>query len=194
MMETTQPNPEHAALLRAKRGDRGAFGVLVAAYQRRAYAAAYALVGNREDAVDLAQDAFVRAYRAMGRFDTNMPFYPWLHRIVRNVCLNHLKRRHRRGETSLDALVDEGYDPTDSADDPERAAEVADERARILAAMATLPGPQQEILRLRHLLELSYAEIAETLGVPIGTVMSRLHGARRALRQALEAQLVAVGE
>ena len=185
---------ETVTLARAKRGDKGAFGALVAAYQRRAYAAAYAIVGNREDAVDLAQDAFVRAYGAMGRFDTAMPFYPWLHRIVRNTCLNHLKRRGRRGETSLDALVSDGYEPVEDGADPHEAATAADERAQILVAMATLTPAQQEILRLRHLIELSYAEIADTLGVPIGTVMSRLHAARRSLKQALEASLVGVDE
>lgn len=193
-METNLSDDERNTLERAKRGDKGAFGALVAAYQRRAYAAAYAIVGNREDAVDLAQDAFVRAYGAMARFDTAMPFYPWLHRIVRNTCLNHLKRRGRRGETSLDALISDGYEPVETGADPEASALALEERAQILAAMDTLPHAQQEILRLRHLLELSYAEIAATLGVPIGTVMSRLHAARRALKQALEVVPVGVGE
>lgn len=179
---------ESGVLLRAKRGDRAAFGELVKQHQRRAYAAAYALVGNRDEALDLAQDAFVRAYRAMGRFDTTMPFYPWLHRIVRNTCLNHLKRRKRRGETSLDALTEEGFDARDGGPDPMESSEDEEQRQRIKAAMARLSPTQQEILRLRHMLELSYAEIADTLGVPIGTVMSRLHAARKALKDTLSAE------
>lgn len=177
---------ERTVLARAARGDKAAFGELVKAHQRRAYAAAYALVGNRDDAIDLAQDAFVRAYRAMGRFDTKMPFYPWLHRIVRNTCLNHLKRRNRRGETSLDALMEEGYDAESGGLDPVESAEAVDLRDRIRAAMATLTPQQQEILRLRHMVELSYTEIADCLQIPIGTVMSRLHAARKALKDALE--------
>lgn len=193
----TELTDERSVIARAKRGDRAAFGELVRAHQRRAYAAAYAIVGNRDEAVDLAQDAFVRAYRAMGRFDANMPFYPWLHKIVRNLCLNHLKRRGRRGETSLDALVEQGFDVQEPGDDPLEAAEAGDLREQIRAAMAELSPAQAEILRLRHMVELSYTEIAECLGVPIGTVMSRLHAARKALRAALERAAVnesAVGE
>ena len=186
---------ERSVLARAKRGDKAAFAELVKAHQRRAYAAAYALVGNRDDAIDLAQDAFVRAYRAMGRFDTKMPFYPWLHRIVRNTCLNHLKRRNRRGETSLDALMEEGYDAESGGLDPVESAEAGDLRDRIRAAMAALTPQQQEILRLRHMIELSYTEIADCLQIPIGTVMSRLHAARKALKDALEkAEITSVNE
>ena len=182
----TELTDERDVLSRAKRGDKAAFGTLVSQYQRRAYAAAYALVGNRDDAIDLAQDAFVRAYRAMERFDPRMPFYPWLHRIVRNTCLNHLKRRNRRGETSLDAMMEDGFDARENGHDPHEAALAADQRRAILIAMAGLTAQQQEILRLRHMVELSYTEIAQCLGIPVGTVMSRLHGARKALKEALE--------
>lgn len=186
LTEECPAQDERGAIARAKRGDKAAFGALVRLHQRRAYAVAYGIVGNRDDAVDLAQDAFVRAFQAMGRFDTNLPFFPWLHRIVRNTCLNHLKRRNRRGETSLDALMDGGYDPHSDGGTPADAAHAADQRAEIRAAMARLTPQQQEILRLRHLVELSYTEIAETLKIPVGTVMSRLHGARKALKAALE--------
>ena len=67
-------------------------------------------VRNREDALEIAQDSFAKAYRAMGRFDTKMPFYPWLYRIIKNTCLNHIKKRNRRGERSLDGLMDSGID------------------------------------------------------------------------------------
>lgn len=182
----TELTEEREVLARAKRGDKAAFGTLVSQYQRRAYAAAYALVGNRDDAIDLAQDAFVRAFRAMNRFDSQMPFYPWLHRIVRNTCLNHLKRRNRRGETSLDAMMESGFDAREDGHTPHEAALAADQRGAILAAMAGLSEQQREILKLRHMLELSYTEIAQCLGIPVGTVMSRLHGARKALKEALE--------
>lgn len=182
----TQPTDEREVLTRAKRGDKAAFGTLVSQYQRRAYAAAYALVGNRDDAIDLAQDAFVRAFKAMNRFDTQMPFYPWLHRIVRNTCLNHLKRRNRRGETSLDAMMETGFDAREDGLDPHEAALAEDQRGAIRRAMDTLSPQHQEILQLRHMIELSYTEIAQCLGIPVGTVMSRLHSARKALKEALE--------
>jgi RNA polymerase sigma-70 factor (ECF subfamily) len=177
---------ENAALAAAVKGDRVAFGRLVRAYQRRAYAIAYSYVSNREDALELSQEAFVRAFRAMAHFDTKMPFYPWLYRIVRNACLNHLKRKRRRGETSLDAMLDTGFDATDERPSPEAASENDELRIAIQRAMTRLTSDQQEIIRLRHFLELSYAEIAACLGIPQGTVMSRLHAARKALRRAIE--------
>ena len=184
-METTEPN-ENALVSAACRGDRRAFGRLVCAYQRRAYAVAYSLVGNRDDALELAQESFVRAYRAMDRFDPAMPFYPWLYRIVRNTCLNYLKKRRRRGETSLDQLMESGYDARETGRGPEEQAHLDDTKRAIHEAMATLTGDQREILRLRHFHEMSYAEIATKLGIPQGTVMSRLHGARKRLKQAME--------
>lgn len=170
----------------ARRGDRAAFGALVKAYQRRAYAAAYGIVGNRDDALDLAQESFVRAYRAMHRFDPAMPFYPWLHQIVRNTCLNHLKRKKRRGEQSLDELMEQGYDAREDAPSASEALETDDIRQQVARAMTRLSPDHREILRLRHMMDLSYAEIATMINVPIGTVMSRLHAARKALKKVIE--------
>ncbi len=178
---------EETAVRAARRGDRAAFGALVQEYGRRAYAAAYGFVRNREDALDLAQESFARAFRAMGRFDPKMPFYPWLYRIIKNTCLNHLKKKRRHGETSLDHLMESGYDAEDAGQDPREAGESADDQRLIRRAMAELTPDHREILRLRHLLEFSYAEIAVQLGIPQGTVMSRLYAARQALRRALEA-------
>ena len=177
---------EAAAVLDAHNGSRVAFEALVRAYQRRAYAIAYGFVGNREDAVDLAQEAFARAYRAMNRFDTKMPFYPWFYRIVRNACLSHLKKKKRHGEVSLTALTESGYQVTDEGADPERAAQLGELRVRIAGALEGLTPDHREIIVLRHLQELSYSEIAACLDIPKGTVMSRLHSARRNLRSVLE--------
>lgn len=174
----------------ARRGDRAAFGTLVKAYQRRAYAAAYGIVGNRDDALDLAQESFVRAYRAMHRFDPAMPFYPWLHQIVRNTCLNHLKRKKRRGEQSLDELMEQGYDAREEEAGPSEVMQQDDLKRQVAAAMAKVSPEHREILRLRHMNDLSYAEIASMLDIPIGTVMSRLHAARKALKKVIEAETV----
>lgn len=179
---------EGAVLAAARKGDRAAFAELVKAHQRRAYAAAYGFVGNRDDAMDLAQDAFVRAYRAMHRFDPSMPFYPWLYQIIRNTCLNHLKRKKRRGERSLDEMVEQGYDVHEDGRTPAGEAELTDLKHGLSHALRELSAEQQEIIRLRHMMDLSYGEIAETLGVPQGTVMSRLHAARKNLKRALESQ------
>lgn len=180
---------EAQAILQAKQGDPEAFGRLVNAYQRKAYAVAYGFVGNREDALELAQEAFARAYKAMERFDTSMPFYPWIYRILKNVCLNHLKKRKRHGESSLDGMCETGYDVPDRQEDPEQSASRQELQRAIAAAMEHLAPAHREILFLRHFQDLPYAEIATCLGVPVGTVMSRLHAARRALRDQLEGSL-----
>ena len=177
---------EKAAIIAARGGDRAAFGGLVRAYQRRAYAVAYSFVRNRDDALELSQEGFVRAFRSMSRFNVDMPFYPWLYRIIRNACLNHIKKKKRHGETSLDRMMESGYDASDAGRGPSESAELGDLKASIAAAMARLTPDHSEILRLRHFLELSYAEIAECLEIPQGTVMSRLHGARKSLRSVLE--------
>lgn len=173
-------------LAAARQGDRVAFGRLVRLYQRRAYAAAYDLVRNRDDALDLAQESFARAFRAMDRFIPGMPFYPWLYRIIRNTCLNHLKRKRRHGETSLDSLMECGFDVHDDGPEPIRSAELSDLRQSVQDAMRQISPEHQEILRLRHFLEMSYADIADSLEIPPGTVMSRLHAARQSLRRVME--------
>ncbi|HOD52508.1 MAG TPA: sigma-70 family RNA polymerase sigma factor [Candidatus Hydrogenedentes bacterium] len=176
---------EAEALVKARKGDRAAFGALVKAYERRAYAVAYGFVHNRDDALELAQEAFARAYKAMPRFKTELPFYPWLYRIIKNTCINHLKKRRRRGETSLDGLLESGFDVAHAAENPVDDAQLGDLRTAIAAAMTRLSREHREILMMRHFQDLPYAEIAECLEIPKGTVMSRLHAARRALRNAL---------
>lgn len=176
---------ERAIIRDAQHGDRAAFGQLVRSYQKRAYAIAYGFVGNRDDALELAQDSFVKAYRAMERFDTEMPFYPWLYRIVKNTCLNHIKKRNRRGETSLDGLRDAGLQFASKKGGPDRHAGIGELREHLELALMALTPDHAEIIRLRHIHELSYAEIAECLSIPKGTVMSRLHAARGSLRTVL---------
>jgi RNA polymerase sigma-70 factor (ECF subfamily) len=169
----------------ARAGDRTAFGRLVRAYQRRIYGVAYALVRNREDALELAQESFARAFKAMPRFKEEMPFYPWLYRITRNTCLNHLKKKKRHGETSLDGMMDGGFQVGSEDGAPERRSELREIRDGIAEAMDQLRPEHREILTLRHVEDLSYADIAACLEIPKGTVMSRLYAARRALRKTL---------
>jgi RNA polymerase sigma-70 factor, ECF subfamily len=179
---------EQETISAASLGDRRAFGLLVRQYQRRAYAAAYTFVGNRDDALELSQDSFVKAFKAMKRFDVSMPFYPWLHRIIRNTSFNYLKKKKRRGESSLDYMMESGFDARDTGQTPLDAANQSELLQHIEHAMKELTADQQEILRLRHFMELSYGEIATALEIPQGTVMSRLHSARKKLRTVLESE------
>jgi RNA polymerase sigma-70 factor (ECF subfamily) len=122
----------------------------------------------------------------MDRFDPTKPFYPWLYRIVKNTCFNHLKKKKRGAETSLEKLMESGYDARDMGPNPEDVAELGELKRSLRLAMEQLTEDQREIIRLRHFLELSYSEIAERLEIPQGTVMSRLHGARKRLRGIVE--------
>jgi len=179
--------PEAALMARAKGGDAEAFGELVRRYMRRAYQVSLGLVGSHEDALDLSQEAFARALRAARSLDPERPFYPWLYGILRRLCLNHLRdRRTRRAklEQAGSWLADEARTRA-AGSDPERAAEREELRRRVAEAIDDLPPEQREALVLREFEGLRYAEIAELLGIPDGTVMSRLYAARRRLAAAL---------
>ncbi len=166
-----------------KKGDSAAFDAIVRATMRRAYAVALGIVGNAEDAWDLSQEAYMAAHRARKSFDADRPFFPWFYRVLRNRCLNYVKKRARRLEISLDVLEERAG--ASSADD------LLLRRERIEAvwkALQTLSPEHREIIVLRNFQELSYEEISEILRIPGGTVMSRLYYARRALLEALEEQ------
>ena len=163
-----------------KSGDKGAFEKIVRATMERAYAVALGFVGNADDAQDLSQEAFIAVHRARKRFDVDRPFFPWFYRVLRNRCLNYLKRRARRREISLDVL--EERVGRGSADEELLRRERVE---MVWRDLFTLSPEHREILVLRNFQELSYSEISGVLGLPEGTVMSRLYYARLALLEAL---------
>ena len=172
---------------RAQAGDAEAFGELVRRYMRRAYFSALALVGSREDALDLSQEAFARAFRARRTLDPDRPFYAWLYQILRRLCFNFLRdRRHRRAQLAAAGgwLADQAA--SRAAPDPDRALELGETQRRVAAAIDRLPAREREVLALREFEGLAYREIAQLVGVPAGTVMSRLYSARQRLAQVLE--------
>lgn len=176
------PADEQRAIAACQRGDRQAFELIVRRYTARALGAARTLVHDHALAEDAAQDAFVRAFRAIRRFRPGEPFYPWLYRILRNSCLTTLKRRGKPGPS-----LDHEDAPPPPAPPSDPAAELAkgELRAAVREAMTHLSEPHREILHLSHFEGLAYKEIADCLGIPIGTVMSRLWAARQALRKVL---------
>ena len=172
-----------------KTGDDVAFDQLVSMMRGQAFYVARSLVGSRDDAMDLSQEAFLKIFRAKETFRDGEPFLPWFHRILRNTCFSFLRKQRRLRKTSLSAKDDEDGDwelvdqsgpaPSDNLEGEERT-----ELFRI--AFEKLAAKDREIIALRHFKELSYREIAETLDIPQGTVMSRLFHARRKLREALK--------
>jgi RNA polymerase sigma-70 factor (ECF subfamily) len=178
---------EEAALVRRiVAGEGHRYSVLVDRYQRRLYWGCLRLVGDRDEAEDVVQEAFVRAYERLGDFDPTYRFYTWIYRIARNRCLNVLRRRRVWG---LVTLSDPERAPAlPAAERSDRPAEDRELGRVLLECRDTLPGDQREVFDLRHADGLSYREIAAAVGVPEGTVMSRLARAREKMRACLESK------
>jgi len=177
---------DRTLVLRAQDGERAAFGELVTRYMQRAYYAALGLVGSHDDALDLSQEAFARAFRACATIDPERPFFPWLYQIIRRLCFNHTrdasshrKKLEKTGAWLADTTM--GRVP----DSPQRALERAELREQVAAAIERLNPREREVIVLREFEGLRYQEIADTVDIPIGTVMSRLYAARRSLAREL---------
>lgn len=170
-------------------GDNDAFGALVERYQNRVYNLALRMCGNRDDAFDLSQEAFFRAWRSLEGFQFESAFSTWLFRLTANVCLDWLRARKRRPTVSLTTVDDEEetveLELPDPAKGPEALLLAAEDRAALARAMNQLPVEYRQILTMRAINDLSYTEIAEILQIKEGTVKSRLSRARLALRNKL---------
>ena len=178
-IETAQ---EAAALARVRAGDPAAYAVLVMLHAPMAKRLAV-LSGAGNEADDVVQEAFVKAYEALPRFRSGAGFRPWLLRIVVNETRNLRRGRSRRTLRELRVATEERV--TRSVPDPAEAAVDADRRSALLDSVDALPDDLREVVTCRYLLQLSEAETAETLGLPHGTVKSRLHRALAALREVM---------
>ncbi|MFZ5815463.1 MAG: sigma-70 family RNA polymerase sigma factor [Bacillota bacterium] len=177
---------------KAQDGDRNALSELIYRYERKTYNLAYRLMGNHADASDAAQEALVRVCLRLQNFRGDSAFSTWLFRVVTNTCLDELRRRGRLRHTSLDDVmpVEEGSVPrqaADEADSPVEHAERHEVQAAVQRAIKRLPDEYRVVVILRDLQGLSYHEIATLLHTTLGTVKSRLHRARQALRSILRA-------
>ncbi len=165
-------------------GDANAFSVLVERYGGRVYNIALRITGETDAANDCAQEAFIRAYRALHQYDPTLPFGPWMFRIATNASLNYVQRWHAH-ESPVEELPESADEPDEG---PEATAVRREELAEVVAAMAELPPAYRAALTLRHMQQLSYQEVADVLGLPLGTVKTHLHRARAALRTRLAAR------
>ena len=182
-----RPLDDIALVERARNGDVNAYEELVQHYQQLAFRVAYQVTGDAADAEDAAQEAFVNAYYALGRFRPGAPFKPWLCRIVANEARNRRTSAQRRTVLAQRALV--AQSSGDSAQSPEDAAEASEFRSTIVAALRRLREDDRLILAYRLFFDLSEAEMAEALDCPRGTVKSRLSRALTRLRAVLPADL-----
>jgi RNA polymerase sigma-70 factor (ECF subfamily) len=156
-------------------------------YQHSVFAVCYRLLGERAAAEDQAQEAFIRAFQRLATFDDSRPFGPWMRRLAANLCLNHLETR-RLAQVPLDDELDAGHLPA-PASDPVISRERAEQSAALQAALLSLPPRYRAVIELRHFQELSYAEIASALGLPVSDVKSHLFRARKLLAQRLDPDL-----
>jgi len=182
---------DHTRILvkKAQNNDLSAFEELVRLYQNKVYALCANLTGNRDDAQDLAQEAFIRAYRAMGSFRNEADFGTWLHRIAVNVCLNHRRKNGGRQTLSLDEphRDDDGgeiqREVAAEDGDPLQALEEKEFRGLVRAALNELSEEHRTALVLREIEGYSYEEVSRMLGCSLGTVKSRLSRAREAMKR-----------
>ncbi|MCP4676142.1 MAG: sigma-70 family RNA polymerase sigma factor [Deltaproteobacteria bacterium] len=178
---------------RCQADDETAFGQLVERYQRKVFTIALSMVKNPEDAMDIAQDAFIKVHRYIGNFQGSSSFYTWLYRIVVNLCSDHLRRTGKRINMDFDerigsqshaehgnAVVANRLDTNPSKNLGRK--ELAD---RIRQAVDALPPYHRAVIVMREIEGMSYAEMAKTMNVSKGTIMSRLHHARHKLQRAL---------
>lgn len=178
-----------AELIQAARsGDQEAFDRLVETHQGKVYALAYRMTGNREDAADLTQEAFLNAWRGLASFQSQSAFATWLYRLTSNACIDFLRREKRRSALSItveDDAQERQAEIPDLRHSPEQELERQESRQAVRQGLAALSSEHREVLVLRELEGLSYQEIAQQLGLEEGTVKSRIARARMSLREFL---------
>ena len=175
---------ELTAMRQCRGGSREAFEVFVNKYMKDAYFIALGLVGNREDALDLSQEAFVRAYRNIRDVKPGRGFFPWFYQILKNLCISHLRKRKVRQADSLDV---KGCPEPASTDEflPDAVVGKNEVKNKVWQAIGRLEPKHREVIVLRHFRNMSYDQIAEAIFCNKGTVTSRLYYARKRLQELL---------
>jgi RNA polymerase sigma-70 factor (ECF subfamily) len=169
---------EREIILLVKKGKKEAYQAIVERYMKRAYYIALGFVRNPQDAMDISQEAFIKAFRSIKSFDTDKPFFPWFYKLMKNFCLDHLKRRSR----ILEVPLEEGRILKEDHEDREM-------KEILWKGIESLPVEQREAIILRYFQQLSYQEISEIMGKPVGTVMSSLFYAKKRLKETIKKYL-----
>ena len=176
---------EKKLIERASGGDPSAFNRLMEAHEKRMYAVALRMCANREDAQDCLQEAMLRVFRAIGGFKGQSSFSTWVYRITMNTCLDELRKKKNKQNTSLDNLLDQGWAPSDGQNVPEREAMLSETRRQLQSAISELPEDMRAAIVLRDIHGLAYDEIAGALDTNVGTIKSRISRGREKLREKL---------
>ena len=180
---------EQELVSRARAGDQDAFEQLVLANQNKVYTLTFRMVNDREEAEDLAQEAFLKAWQGLPSFQGDSSFSTWVYRLATNVCIDFLRKQKRRKDiepvVSLDDEESGWTEPADWDQDPQRHLEQSERTAAVSRGLQALPDHHRQVLVMRELSGLSYQEIGQALGLDPGTVKSRISRARLALRKIL---------
>lgn len=182
---------------RCQKGDNAAFAKLVENYQKRVFSVALSMVKNPEDAMDIAQDSFIKINRYIGNFKGTSSFYTWIYRIVVNMCIDHLRRSGKHMHTDFDERIDHAPNAAVAAPvfgdrqdaNPSKNFGRKELAARIRQAVDELPPYHRTVIIMREIEGMSYADMAKMMGVSKGTIMSRLHHARQKLQRSLSEYL-----
>ena len=174
---------EKKLIEQVQQGDLEAYGEIIREYQTSVYNVCLRILGNVQEAEDLTQDAFLRAYRKIAMYDPTRPFGPWMRVLAANLCYNHLKEARL---TRVPLEDERGVPDQDPLRGPETFLEISQEHQEIYRKIWQLPESQRVALELRHFQGLSYQEMASTLNLPLNTVRSHLYRARRKLAELLE--------
>lgn len=177
MKEDREPS-EAEIIERVQSGDKEAYHIIVTHYMQRAYYIALGFVHNPQDALDISQEAFIKAFRKIKKFDSKRPFFPWFYQLMKNLCLDYLKGKQRREEVPLD-----GVRILKTEKDDREMKEV------LWKGIEDLPLEQKEVIILRYFQQYSYQEMADILEKPIGTVMSSLYNAKLRLKKIIRKYL-----
>ena len=174
LMKKDETFSEREVLVLVKKGNREAYEEIVNRYMKRAYYIALGFVHNHQDALDISQESFIKAFRKIKSFNTQRPFFPWFYRLMKNLCFDHLKRSSRIKEIPLEeinVLEEDGEDK--------------EIKEVLWRGIERLSFEQREVIILRYFQQLSYQEIAEMTEKPIGTVMSSLYYAKKRLKETI---------
>lgn len=184
------PSDDAAIVARCLDGDQRAYQELLHRYRRSVYSITYRMIGHREEARDLAQEVFIRAFRSLHRYDPTRPFSSWIFKITSNLCIDYYRKKRLQTVSIHDTYEGEDERPrielVDPGPGPDDQFLSGAERDRLDVLLHSLPPRYRVVVLLRHKEDMSYEEIADELEIPIGTVKARLHRAHRLLRTKLE--------
>jgi RNA polymerase sigma-70 factor (ECF subfamily) len=169
---------EQECIEAVKKGVREAYSMIVKTYMKKAYYISLSFVKNEQDALDLSQDAFIKAYRHIKKFKSDRQFFPWFYQILKNLCFDWLKKNRNRDHIPLENAIVSGQGQTDELI-----------KIQLWKAIGKLPQDQREAVILRYFHGFNYTEIAKMLDKPVGTIMSSLYYAKKRLRQKMESKI-----